>query len=421
MSEPMVVSLQNPAFWQDPYPALDAARAQHRTAITEQGEPVILSFDDVEAIAAHPHMGTLGLDALDRLGIADGPFREWRALSLNARESDDHQRLRGLVGRAFTPMQVQRVRPLVSAHADSILDGLAERGEMEVQNDFARDVPLFSICAFLGIPDEDRRVIDGLHFGTEEGFGWPMTPERRERADAGIVGLYEYTRRLVELRRQDPGDDLVTALINAEEHGDRLDEGELLAMVVNLIGGAIGSSQSAITSAAYLFANHPEQAAALRANSRFDRPAVEEVLRYSPPFRSGRRKARRSVIVAGLTLDAGQTVYLSRQAANRDPDRFERPHVFDISRDDIGHASFGHGPHFCLGQALARLTLTEAIPALVRRCHDLELLEPPMRIPFDPTERFESLRIRFRTVAFGDRSARATAAPTSAATGHRLT
>jgi cytochrome P450 len=398
LSEPLVLPMRTRAFWQDPYPLFDAAREQHRTAVSESGEVVVLSIDDVEAISAHPLMVPLGLDALDRLGITDGPFREWRALSLNAREHDDHRRLRRLVGRAFTPMQVQRVRPLARANAHRLLDAVMARGEMDVQVDYARDVPLFTICTFLGIPDSDRHEIEALHFGTEEGFGWPMTPERRKRAEDGIVGLYDYTHRLVERRRADPQDDLVSALVHVEEEGDHLDEAELYAMVVNLIGGAIGSSQAAIANAAYLFATNPAEAVMLRDDPELDRAAVEECLRHAPPFRSTRRKALGAVQLAGIEFAEGDTVLLSRQAANRDPARFADPHRFSIARGDDRHVSFGHGPHFCLGQALARANLTEAIPALVRRCHDLELVDEPVRVPFDPAEKFESLTVRFRGV-----------------------
>lgn len=401
MTEPMLLPLRDKAFWQDPYPLLDEARARHRTAVGESGEAVILGIDDLEAISAHPLLAPLGLDALERLGIHDGPFYEWRALSLNAREHDDHKRLRALVGRAFTPLQVQRVRPLVRAHAEALLDAIAPRGEMDVQADYARDVPLHAICVFLGIPEDDRDEIEALHFGTEEGFGWPMTAERRARAEAGIVGLSAYARRLVDQRRREPADDLVSALIRVEEHGDRLTEDELLAMVVNLVGGAIGSTSSAIANAAYLFATHPDQAARLRADPTLARPAVEEVLRYAPPFRSTRRKALAPVDVAGLHLAPGAAVLLSRQAANRDPQRFADPHRFDIARGDTNHASFGHGPHFCLGQALARATLTEAVPALVGRCLDLELTGTPWRIPFDPVEKFDALPVRFRASGRG--------------------
>jgi cytochrome P450 len=399
MTDPMLVRLRDKAFWQDPYPTLDAARAQHRTAVSESGEPVILSIADLEAISADPNMVPLGLDALERLGITDGPFYEWRRLSINARNHDDHKRLRGLVGRAFTPMQVQRVRPLVREHAERLLDRVVEAGTMEVQNDYARDVPLYAICVFLGVPEEDRHEIEALHFGTEEGFGWPMTPERRARAESGIVGLYDYSCRLVERRRREPLDDLVSALVHVEEHGDRLAEDELHAMVVNLIGGAIGSTQSAIANGAFLFASHPAQAQLLRENPERARAATEEVLRYAPPFRSTRRKALTPMSIGRHTLQAGQAVFLSRQAANRDPERFARQNEFDITRKETGHASFGHGPHFCLGQALARANLMEAIPALVQRCHNLELVGSPIRIPFDPVERFDALHVGFQGVS----------------------
>jgi cytochrome P450 len=261
-------------------------------------------------------MRASGTDALDRVGITEGPFREWRALSLNARDREDHRRLRLLVGRAFTPMQVQRVRPLARENAERILDELAPRGEMEVQADYARDVPLFTICAFLGIPDEDRHEIEALHFGTEEGFGWPMTPERRKRADDGILGLYDYTRRLVERRRAEPRDDLVTALVHVEAEGDRLSEPELYAMVVNLIGGAIGSSQSAIANAAYLFTTHPDQADLLAARPTSTGRSRVPALLAAVPLPLARRSR---VEVAGLTLQPGDAVLLSRGQSRSAP------------------------------------------------------------------------------------------------------
>jgi cytochrome P450 len=393
---PMTLPLRTAEFWQDPYPLFDEARTRDRVAVGESGEPVTLSIDDLETVSAHPMLAPLGLDALDRLGVTDGPFREWRRLSLNAQPGDDHARLRALVGRAFTPRQVQRVRPMVRDHAHRLLDAVADAGEMDVIADYAHDVPLYGICVFLGIDERDRDEIQAFMVGTDEGFAWPMTEERKQRANEGIVALYEYVDRLIDRRRDDPGDDLVSALVHAEESGDRLNRDELLAMVVNIIGGAVGSSEAAISNAAHLFASHPDQAQIVRDDRSIDRDVIEECLRYAPPFRSTRRKALQPVEVIGLHLDAGQTILVSRQAANRDPARFADPHRFDVRRGDHRHAAFGHGPHFCLGQALARANLTEAIPIMVRRCRDLEVTtEPLRREPFGPTERFEALRVRF--------------------------
>lgn len=208
------------------------------------------------------------------------------------------------------------------------------------------------------------------------------------RTEDGIVGLYDYTHRLVQRRRSDPQDDLVSVLVHVEEEGERLTEDELYAMVVNLIGGAIGSSQSAIANVAYLFLRHLYQATRLRTDPTLYCSAVEECLRYAPPVsfdaaqspRAGEhRRARTADWRHGVVVTPSRqprSATLCRSASLRH--RTQR-------RPDV---SFGHGPHFCLGRALARANLTEAIPAFVRRCHDLEVVGEPVRVPFDPTEKF---------------------------------
>jgi cytochrome P450 len=390
-----LLPLGDPEFWQDPYPLIARARSRGRVARSEDGEVVLLAIDDVEATSARPDFVTLGVAALDRLGMTDGPFRRWRALSLNAQDGDDHTRLRGLVGRAFSPRQVDRVRRELAQHT---LDVVVARGdaELEVHRDLGREIPRFSICAFLGIPVEDRERIEQFMVGTEEGFAVPMTPERQARADGGIVDLYEYVGELVDRRRTSPGDDLVSALIPVEAEGDRLTTEELLAMVVNLVGGAVGSSDAGIANMVEIMATEPAEVDEVRGAPALVEAFVEEVLRYRPPFRSTRRKATRELEVAGEHLLRDETVIISRQAANRDPARFEDPEVFRVRRPRERHASFGYGAHFCLGQALARLNLAVVAEVLLREWAGVELLETPRRVPFGPTERFESLRVRPR-------------------------
>jgi cytochrome P450 len=395
---PAVLPLRDKAFWQNPYPLIAAARAQHRTALSHSGELVLLDADDLEAASAHPDLVPMGVAALERLHMGDGAFKAWRALSLNAQVGDDHARLRALVGRAFSPRQVERVRALVRAHVHSVVDGLGETrddGVIDAHEQLGHVIPLFSICTFLGIPDDDRDRIDEFMVGTEEGFAYPMTPEKEARANAGIEALYAYGTDLVERRRAEPGDDLVTALVAAEIEGDRLREDELLAMVVNLIGGAVGSSDSAIANTVHLMATHPSAFAAARLDPTLVPRVVEEVLRFRPPFRSTRRKALAPVEIAGAQLAQGDTVFLSRQAANRDPSRWGNADEFDPARPEARHLSFGYGPHYCLGQALARLNLVETTGVLLERWTSVELVGPePQRVPFDPTERFVSLLVR---------------------------
>jgi cytochrome P450 len=397
MGDPLVVDMRGATFWQDPYPIWRAAREQNRTAQTPAGEPILLSAEDHDVVSADPAFAMLGLDALRRLGIVDGPFFAWRRLTLATLDGEQHERLRSVVGRSFTPRRVDMLRTALRAHAEGLLDEAAERGHLDVVADYALGLPLWVICRFLGLPEDIDDEIAVFLVGTEEGFTDPMTPERRGRAEAGIVALYDVVSRLIDERRRSPREDLVTDLVEAQAAG-RLDDDELHALVVNIIGGAVGSSRAAIANSALLFLTHPDQARTLRGDPTLLKPAVEECLRIHPPFRSGRRKVVASVQRFGLSLEPGDTVVLARQAANRDPSRWNDADRFDIGREERRHHSFGYGPHFCLGHALARVDLHEAIGAFVARIDDYELVDvDPIRQPAVADEALERLRVTVRS------------------------
>jgi cytochrome P450 len=288
---------------------------------------------------------------------------------------------------------VGALRQAIRAHAEGLLDAAMADGRFDVVADYASPLPLWVICRFIGLPEEVDHEIATFLVGTEEGFVDPMTPARRSRAEAGIVALYEVVSRLIEERRRDPREDLVTDLVEAERAG-RLDGDELHALVVNVIGGAIGSSRAAIANGALLFLTHPDQAGAVRDDPTLTRQAVEECVRYHPPFRSGRRKVVAPVERFGLALEPGDTVYVARQAANRDPQRWPDPDRFDVRREERRHHSFGYGAHFCLGQAVARVDLQEALAAFVTRIDRLELVDrDPVRVPNVPDEALERLDV----------------------------
>ena len=393
MTEPMVVDIREPGLWQDPYPVWRAARQQHRTAVTPAGEPILLLADDVDAASSNSALGQLGVEALRRLGVTDGPFYTWRGLTLAACDGEQHERLRAVVGRSFTPRRVGVLRQTIRAHADRLLDEAMQRNQFDVVEDFAAPFPLWVICRFLGLEEEIDEEIATFIVGTEEGFAEPLTAERRGRAESGIVALYEVVTRLIDARRRAPGEDIISDLISAQDAG-RLSLDELCALVVNVLGGAIGSSRSGISNGALLFLQHPDQAQELRHDPSLTRAAVEECLRFHPPFRSGRRRASQPVHEFGLELDPGDTVYISRQSANRDPLRWDDPDRFDIRREERRHLSFGYGAHFCLGQALARLDLAEALAAFVARLDRFQLVDTePVRIPCIPDEAIEKLRV----------------------------
>jgi cytochrome P450 len=393
-SEPHTIDLRDPEFWQDPYPVLRAARAQDRTARTAAGEPVLLAADDFDVAHTDAAFVQLGLEALERLGMHDGPFHEWRGRTMAAHDGDVHTRLRGTVSRAFTPRRVEPLRESLRRHARRTLDELSSSGELDLV-DYARDLPLWLICEFLGLPQDARVEIDGFLAGTEEAFAEPLTTEARRHAEDGIVALSRFVANLVVAREAEPEEDLVTDLLDAERAG-LLDRAELVALAVNVIGGAVGSSRAAIANSLLVLLHHPEQARWVSADHDRIGAAVEECLRFHPPFRSGRRKTSIAVTRFGIDLPAGETVFLARQAANRDPRRWRDPDRFDVRRSVERHYSFGYGPHFCLGQALARLDVQESVWAFLAATPRARLVTTePRRVPFTPDEQLESVVVAY--------------------------
>jgi cytochrome P450 len=392
VNEPVVIDLRDPEFWQDPYPTYARARRTNRIARSAGGEVILLRADDIELAHTHPAFGQTGLRALELLGVHDGPFYEWRSKTMAAHDGSVHDRLRSTVVRAFTPLRVQKFRDALAGHARDLLAGARRRESFDIVTDYADDLPLWLICEFLGLPVEERAEIAGFLAGTETGFVDPLTPAGRQVAEDGIVALERYVERLVAARAADPDEDLVTDLLAAEQEG-RLDRAELVALVVNVLGGAVGSSRAAITNSLLLLLTHPEQAAWVRADRDRLGPAIEECLRYHPPFRSGRKLVMADNDCFGVELRAGDTVFLARQAANRDPARWEDPDRFDVTRAPERHFSFGYGAHFCLGQALARIDVQEAVRVFFDEFPDARLVTvTPRRVPFTPDEQIEELR-----------------------------
>lgn len=390
------IDLSDPAYWVDPYPTLRAARAAGRTARTATGEVVLLRAEDADKVHLDAHFTMPGLGDLERIGIFDGPFYEWRRHTLAVMDGEDHLRLRGFVGPAFAPRQMERLRGFARERANALIDRRAGAGEIEVLADFAGDLPLWTMCRFIGVDDADRERMGAFLVGTEEGFVSPMTPERRAKVEASITALNAYVAELIARRRAEPRDDVVSMLVAEQARGAGPSDEELHSLIVNIIGGAVGSTRAAFANAILELARHPGQAEMVRRDPELAPRAVEECLRFHPPFRFGRRVVRRPVEIFGLSLTPGQSVYIPRQAVNRDPERFEDPDRFDILRRERRHLSFALGSHLCLGHAVARTNLQEGLKTFLARCHDIALLEEPARMPFTPDERLESLRIRFR-------------------------
>ncbi|MDK9497551.1 cytochrome P450 [Streptomyces katrae] len=285
----------------------------------------------------------------------------------------DHTRLRSLVAKAFTVRQVEKLRPQVRALTAELLDGLEAAGPpVDLVDRFALPIPVAVICRLLGVPVEDRprfRVWSDAALSTSS-----LTAQE---FGANLEELRGYMAGLIELHRQEPRDDLMTALIEARDgDDDRLSEPELVDLCVGVLVAGHETTASQIPNFVLTLLDHPDQLALLRREPGLIAGAVEELLRFVPLGRgaSQARYATEDIDVGGTLVRAGEPVLVATGAANRDALRFTAPGVLDIRRASNQHLGFGHGVHHCLGAQLARMELQEALGALLVRFPGLKVV-----------------------------------------------
>ncbi|MEV7954129.1 cytochrome P450 [Streptomyces sp. NPDC087532] len=283
----------------------------------------------------------------------------------------DHTRLRSLVAKAFTVRQIEKLRPQVKELTASLLDDLEAAGPpADLVDLYALPLPVAVICRMLGVPTEDRPL-----FRVWSDAALSTTSLTAEEFDASREELRAYMSELIAQHRRSPQDDLMTALIEARDGGDRLSELELVDLCVGILVAGHETTASQIPNFVLTLLDHPDQLARLRAEPELVPNAVEELLRFVP-LGSGAgqpRYATEDVEVGGTLVRAGSPVLVATGAANRDALRFTAPGVLDITREGNQHLGFGHGVHHCLGAPLARLELQEALIALITRFPGLRL------------------------------------------------
>lgn len=305
-----------------------------------------------------------------------GPVQELMERLMLFRDAPDHTRLRGLVQRAFTPRMLEGIRARVQEVADELLDGVGE--SFELMADYAWSLPVIVIAELLGVPPSERDRFRGWAGDLALAFDLGITPERRQRAEAAAEAFTAFFLALIEERAAEPRGDLLEEMAAAEEHGDRLSSEELVSNLVLLLIAGHETTMNLIGNGTLAVLRHPEQRAALLAEPAL---AVEELLRYESPVQLAMRFLHEDVELRDRTLPKGARVMLLLGAANHDPARFPAPDVLDLRRGDRGHLSFGGGPHFCLGNALARMEGAIALPTLFARFPGLRLAggEPTYR------------------------------------------
>lgn len=304
-------------------------------------------------------------------------------------DGDDHRRLRRLVAKAFTPKMVEQLRPRIQVIADVLIDGIEEKGEADLVDSYAFPLPIIVIAELLGIPavDRDRFRVWSNTF---------VSPSLGEDAlDVFLEHTQQfltYLTQLFERRRADPADDLVSALLQAEEQGDSLKENELFSMMILLIIAGHETTVSLIANAVLALLTHPEELERLRRDPAVVPAAVEELLRYeSPVERTITRWAATDVELGGRLIERGELVIAVLGSANRDASRFPNADKLDLDREDVRHVGFGRGKHFCLGAPLARIEAEIALTTLLRRLPGLRLATEPGELAYRPIPLFRSL------------------------------
>src|SRR6516225_1524282 len=377
-AEPLFNPL-SPDFIRDPYPHYERLRTSDPMHVTAHGAFLASRHAEVSLVLRDKRFGK---DFVDRTIRRYGPkimeepiFRSMSHWMLQ-QDPPDHTRLRGLVVKAFTARRVEDMRPRIQEVVDQTIDRVAERGRMDLIEDFAFRLPVTIICDMLGIPEEHR---EAFYMGSRDGGRIldpvPLTPAEIAQGNAGNLMAHMYFQQLFELRRKNPGDDLTTQLVQAEEDGSKLSNEELTANIILLFGAGHETTVNLIGNGLLALHRNPDQLALLKADPSLMSNAIEEFLRYDSSVQLTGRVALEDIDdLGGKPIPKGESVLCLLGSANRDAAVYpDQPERLDITRPNVRPLSFGGGIHHCLGAQLARIEAEIAIATLFRRLPDLRI------------------------------------------------
>ena len=346
------------------------ARARHWLARTPLGYSVSRHEDCVSLLRDRRFHNALAL-LRQMNGLEPEEGEDPRRRSILGMEGEDHARLRRLVAPAFTPQSADRLRPFMREVVGGLVDGFHGSGRCEVVADLCEPYPIPIICELFGAPKEDWRRFSAWATDIFRIFNQNLA-EDLPAIDAAGAELEAYLADLIAAKRADPGDDLLSDLIAIESSGDRLSTEELVSLAVAVLMAGTDTTRNQLACALALFAEHPDQWALLRERPELAPRAVEEAMRYLGAVRGTVRVVPEDLVFRDVLFPKGTLVFVSLAGANRDPDTYEAPDVFDITRErGTQQMTFGSGIHHCMGAALARAELQEALALLSRRMPEL--------------------------------------------------
>lgn len=391
----LVLNPADPGFAADPYPAYAIAR-ETAAVFRQDGDHLhyLTRFADVHAAFRDRRLGSTflhrytpeELDLPPNIPLWRDPrwtdfqlFERWDMLNL---EPPVHTRLRRLVLEAFTPRAVEALRSDLAARAHALLAPGREAGSLDLVNDYAQHFSLGIICDLIGVSPEDRMTIKDLSDAVITMYEPAPSDDQQAAANKAAGDFRHYVLDVVTHRRAHPGDDLMTALIDATIDGERLTDDQIVSTAMVLLMAGHEATVNATSNGIAALAAHPDQWRLLRRGEVGVRDAIEEILRFDPPLQWFERWVLDDgVEIAGTPIPRFGRVALVLGAANRDPRRFPEPDRFDITRADTGHLAFGGGIHFCIGAPLARLEMETTLAELASSEDELTILPGAERSP----------------------------------------
>ncbi len=354
---------------------------------------VITKYHDVVAISRNPttfssYRGTALLQ-----NLPEEHLNNQRLMMLNM-DPPQHNKIRNLVNKGFTPKMVSRLEPSVRASATDIIDRIADRGSCDFVRDLAVELPLRVIAEMLGVPQEDRHIVFDCS-NRMIGFDDPDYRTSPEDGEQAALQLYAYANQLAVERREHPRDDLVSVLMNAEVDGVRLSEFEFDLFFLLLAVAGNETTRNLISGGMLALCEHPDQRERLIRDPSLIPSAVEEMLRWVAPVMHFRRTATHDTEIRGQRIRENEKVVMYYGAANRDEEVFPNPEIFDVGRTPNEHLGFGIGQHFCLGSKLARLEIRVMFEELLRRLPDLDLDGPVRRLRSNFINGIKEMPVRY--------------------------
>jgi cytochrome P450 len=367
----------------DPFGTLKRARAAG-AVVDGEGGAIVTRHDEMRALLTDARLRASFTDFLRTFGVTQGPFYDWMACSPLNKDGADHLRWRALMSRTFTPRSVERLRPFLRQTAHELIDAFAARGRCDFMAAFADQYPSLGLCELIGVPADDRDRFRGWADTIGLGFS-PLVAMHIEAVDAALVQLLAYTAELAARRRQQPRDDLVSRLAVAARE-DGWSDDEVRSFIAGLVFAGHETTKNQLGWMITVLAERPEVWDAVAAGVTPVADVVEEVLRYRSAVSGVGRTVAEAVPVGDQRLEAGERLFLSAWSANHDERVYPHPERLDPAQSAVApHLAFGHGAHHCLGAALARAELQEALAALAGRLHcpaveDGAVWRPPLGI-----------------------------------------